>query len=539
MRAERWPTLAVVVALGCALAFAGTDADEADAAFAAGDYARALALYDAVLVEEPSDVGALVQSGKLLSWDRRYDEALSRYARALAVDPQNRAALLERAKVLSWSRRFEESIAAYRGLLELYPEDLDAKLGLARVLSWSGDQDAARAAYREIAAQQPTSVEARVGIAQTYAWSGDGGRARDGYDAVLALEPGRREAVLGLAYLDLGEGDRASAARRLETLEAAYPSDPEVAELRSELHRAQRPVIRFGADAVADTDDNEVRSARLEAGFAVHPALDLGAGWTHWDLRSDSGDGRVDQGWLSLAWAASRRHRLSARLGADLRDADGADLDTVAAYGLTWRWNAAPDWQLWTTVRRDTWIYSPEILVNDVRYDAYEVNVVGRPWERWRLDAGVVRWDLDDGNTRSQARLEGWYGWRFGRTALEAGYAAEWLDYDRDLDLGYFDPQDFLGHGARVRVRGSIGPADGYWETGGALGLQSFTLGGVETSNDTVWGAYGACGVPLGRALLLEMRGEYSDYAAQRASGFASRSFSARLRWRLGAASPL
>jgi hypothetical protein len=43
---------------------AAPDREAADAAFDAGDNARALALYDEILAENPGDVGALLRSGK-------------------------------------------------------------------------------------------------------------------------------------------------------------------------------------------------------------------------------------------------------------------------------------------------------------------------------------------------------------------------------------------------------------------------------------------------------------------------------------------
>ena len=74
MRLDR--TLAGVAVLGVWLALtpglrAAPDPEAADAAFDAGDTARALPLYDDILEADPGDMNALLRSGKLLSWDHR------------------------------------------------------------------------------------------------------------------------------------------------------------------------------------------------------------------------------------------------------------------------------------------------------------------------------------------------------------------------------------------------------------------------------------------------------------------------------------
>ena len=115
MRAERFLAALVAGLLSIAAPSlrAAPDPAAADAAFDAGDSARALVLYDEILAADPNDANALLRSGKLLSWDRKYDEALARYERALTRDPKNSEVELERAKVLLWSRRYDEAIRGF------------------------------------------------------------------------------------------------------------------------------------------------------------------------------------------------------------------------------------------------------------------------------------------------------------------------------------------------------------------------------------------------------------------------------------------
>ena len=122
MRVDR--CLAAVVLVAALAAPAAADPGEADAAFDAGDNAKALALYDGILQAHPDDVHALLRSGMLLSWDRKYDAALARYAKALEVDPDNTTVELERGKVLLWSKRYDEARPAFASVLKDDPREV-------------------------------------------------------------------------------------------------------------------------------------------------------------------------------------------------------------------------------------------------------------------------------------------------------------------------------------------------------------------------------------------------------------------------------
>ena len=139
-------------------------------AFDAGDNARALALYDEILAANPGDINALLRSGKLLSWDRRYDEALARYDAALTREPHNSGGpSSERAKVLAVERALRRgdprrSIAC----LKIIPDDPWALCGTAQAYAWSGR--GRRGAARSTSGRwrsQPGMKEALLGLGRT------------------------------------------------------------------------------------------------------------------------------------------------------------------------------------------------------------------------------------------------------------------------------------------------------------------------------------------------------------------------------------
>ena len=85
-----------------------------------------------------------------------------------------------------------------------------------------------------------------------------------------------------------------------------------------------------------------------------------------------------------------------------------------------------------------------------------------------------------------------------------------------------------------MRGRGTFGSNKNTYSFGADIGLQSFTVGGVDVNSDSVLVLSGALGFPLGRNVTLELFGYWGDYAAQTAAGFESRQLGLRFRWHFG-----
>jgi hypothetical protein len=87
-----------------------------------------------------------------------------------------------------------------------------------------------------------------------------------------------------------------------------------------------------------------------------------------------------------------------------------------------------------------------------------------------------------------------------------------------------------------VRAFGPLLQTKAYWDLTLEGGLQSFDQSAVHVSNDQVLGGSALLGYPLTEALALEATYFHSDYALQSATGFSSRQFGLRVRYRLGGA---
>lgn len=542
MAHERAPGLVILLIVWIAAADAarGAGTAEADAAFDAGDQARALMLYEDILREDSNDLRALVRSAMLLSWDRRYVEAAARYDRVLALDPTNETALLERAKVLSWDSRFGPASGAFRAILDRDPGNREARLGLARSLSWGGSQPAARAEYRRLAEADPGDAEAILGVAQTHAWSGDLVEARRWYEQALRARPGMKDARIGLAWLDLWSGRPAEAERAATELSSGFPGDTDVKDLHSAIRRERRPWVRAAYDRVDDTDGSSLDIARLEAGWGLAASTDVRIGVARHDVSRAGVSGSVDSLYGVLDVRPAKSRLLAFRLGIDRLDLPaGESEEQEVVGGATWTAGTGGPWQWTASAERDTWRYSPEILADRLVVDAYAVSA-SRIWEWWRASVGSGLWEISDANRR--VHLDAGIKRRFaaGRVGIEAGYAFRTLEFRRDrvgpagAEPAYFDPQDFTAHLFQATARGNAGRSRVRYDVTLEGGVQSFTVDGARVTNDTVLGGSGVLGIPVSEPLVLELFAARTDYALQSGTGFRSRQLGLRLRWRLG-----
>jgi len=483
---------------------AAPDPAAADAAFDAGDSARALALYDEVLAADPNDVNALLRSGKLLSWDRKYAAALARYDRALAREPQNTAVLLERAKVLLWSQRYDEAVPAFDRVLR----------------------------------QAPTEPWALCGMAQAYAWRGRGREARPYYERALSAEPGMKEAMLGLAYLDLADGDTTKARERAGTLTAAHPDDPEVIELSKQVKRARAPWVQVGWDGADDSDENGMKNYRVEGGFALPARLDLRFGYTHSDLRglvppAGEVDAQADALFGVLGWQPRAGHRGELRAGA-MRQSDDLGFErTAGLYGLSYSFPMA-GWNGRAAVARDPFLYSPQILGNAIDITSLTFGAWGKAAPRVRVETNAGFADFSDGNARLSADAGAWYVWAWSKRSVSLGGVVRFADYSDDLDHGYFDPQNWIAAVVSLRSEGSIGASAWSYETAAEVGSQSFTLGGVDASGELLWTVHALVARPLPHGFSFHVFADFGNSSAASGPGYRSRSGGFRVRFTIG-----
>jgi tetratricopeptide (TPR) repeat protein len=490
--------LLVAPTLTCA-----ADVAEADDAFDAGDNTKALALYDELLAASPNDVHALLRSGMLLSWDRKYDEALVRYDKALALEPRNERVLLERGKVLLWSRRYDGAIASFGLVLQ----------------------------------QNPKEPWALCGTAQAYAWRGQNAKARPFYERALAADPELKEAQLGLAYVELEEGDTGSASSRSHALKAKYPDDAEVAELDRAVRHARAPWVQLDYDHMNDSDGNEMNTYGAEGGFALPARMDLRFGYAYSDLDGPvSGvDATASASTLYgvLGWQPKAGQRGDLRLGAmRLTDTGGNDR-TTAIGGVAYTFPMA-GWTGRAAAGFDPFLYSPEILDNEIDVTSVTFAASGLAAPRARVESDAGYGHFSDGNTRFNADAGAWYVWKWAKRTLMLGGAVRYLTFSEDLNDGYFDPSNLIAAVSSLRANGAIGSSKWEYEAAVEVGAQWYTFNEDKATGKPLWSLYGLVARPLPHGVSFQIYSTYGNSSTASGPGFNSFSAGARLRFTIG-----
>jgi tetratricopeptide (TPR) repeat protein len=203
-----------------ALRLANATRDAAEYATASSLYSRILASnpgnvearlnYAETLIYQKDLAGAQAQVQQVLSRDPNNDRAQVLLATAslradtpasreeanrqanviLAKDPTNAGALVIVGEVLTSRQRFSEAVTQFRSAVQADPTNLEARLGLARNLYYSRDVEGSVSEYRELIRRVPTDTLPRLELAQIYLDRNRFSDAEALYNEVLALRRG-------------------------------------------------------------------------------------------------------------------------------------------------------------------------------------------------------------------------------------------------------------------------------------------------------------------------------------------------------------
>ncbi|HEX4824605.1 MAG TPA: tetratricopeptide repeat protein [Candidatus Polarisedimenticolaceae bacterium] len=483
---------------------ARADIASADAAFDDDDHVQALKLYDEVLAEDPSNVHALLRSGMLLSWDKKYDDALARYERALTREPKNPDVLLERGKVFLWSKRYDEAIDSYAKVLEQRPHD-----------AW-----------------------ALLGTAQAYAWRGRSAEARPFYVRAVEADPDLKDARIGLAYADLETGNAPAAREAAAALAVKYPDDPEVKALNEAAKKSSAAWVQVGYEHLDDSDENRMNGYIAEGGFGFATRFDLRFGYRHDDFNGPvpgnaDANGTADLLYGVLGWDPRPRQRGELRLGAARLTDSGGNDRTTAIGGLSYSFPIGT-WTGRAGAAYDPFLYSPQILDNDIDVTSVTFSAAGLASKHVQVEAGAGYGHFSDGNTRLNADAGAWYVWTWPARRLLAGGVVRYLDFADDLNHGYFDPSNLVAGLASVRSNGTIGRSRWEYETTAEGGVQRYTFNGATNTGKPLWNFYGLLAHPLGRGFSFQLDANYGNSSAASGPGFNSIFFGAGVRYTFG-----
>ncbi len=411
----------------------------------AGKHAESVMMYERLLEDRPDltkDVRLDLARERMLAGD--LPGALRDLDRRVAEDPADREARMARALALSWADSLDASLAAYDSLLAERPGDPDTRAERARVLSWMGRNGEAAAEYRAVLAQDPANRGARLGLAMNENWQGHHRRAAAQLGA-MANEPGADpEAWKALAFARYwnGESDRARVA--LDRYLAVRPNDREARELDKTLKEALRVVATLGFSRADDSDGErtETTSLGLEIPIGFRTTASLGA------QRDNIGDagGTSDP----LRVSAGLQHMWSPAVTTNARYTYADFGDRAGTTGLV---------ELGLVVRPEDRLRIDLGVSNDLVVSRLAVarGITARAWiggvdwnatQRLTLRASErQRFYSDDNRSQHESAAAAWkaYTHRHGSVSALAGF--DQLRTRRDLDNGYYDPEQYMEWG--------------------------------------------------------------------------------------------
>jgi len=233
---------------------------KAEALLGQREFAAALAAFDGVLAQEPSNRFALSRSGVALLELGRTELALQRLRKAVSAGPEHAEARLALAQALARLGRHADAAAQWLELARLQPRNVPVWVGLGNALGRAGRAAEAAAALAEAVKLEPREPDLRVRLAfAEHAAGRKQAAVAQLLEASRLSPPGQfaHAAALGLLLAGLGRPFEAR-----PWLESSRPGESDFAEARVELARLR----------AASGDAQGARSALKEA-LSAAPGL--------------------------------------------------------------------------------------------------------------------------------------------------------------------------------------------------------------------------------------------------------------------------
>ncbi|HEU4939510.1 MAG TPA: tetratricopeptide repeat protein [Vicinamibacterales bacterium] len=158
-------------------------------AYGEGDYATALAQFQAAVEKNPQDSDSLSNLGQVLVKVNRPADAIPYLTRAVSLAPDRWAYQFNLARALGLVGRLDESIQGYRAAQLLFPNDYVTTFNLALSLHKKGDEAAAVEQYQKAIDLQPEDASFRKALGISYERLQKGPEAAAAYQEYLRLSP--------------------------------------------------------------------------------------------------------------------------------------------------------------------------------------------------------------------------------------------------------------------------------------------------------------------------------------------------------------
>jgi len=443
-----------------------------------GQWVAAIEAYEYYFRLVDYDLEAQLRYGQVLLWGG-YAEAAVDVLQSLITDSDTpveiyEQALMAYATALNTLGASEKALYWYRKALVFEPRSAEIRTAYAACLAGLRRYKEALNEYCTVLRFEADYDAARIGLAQVHAWRGELTEAMKIYDQIDCRSEYYAVSRIGKAYCHLWAGEHLAARRLADEAARLDPQHADLAALYDQLNTAPGPSLRAGWRQSHDSDDNDY------TGTTARFNIPLKADGTALTIEHE--EFYLDNSTLEEE-TDGKRTRLEGELHLNdqvtLRGhTEFVELDNTFAAATTGvsqeptppdttPTTPTPPDERWTDV--EFWNYggSVDVAISDKAaayggYASYTLCETPRMAQTAvTVDEGTVRadyevyddtimtaqyaWaDLSDGNQR-----DAW--WLNARRTtskrnvgtMTYGLSYRTLDYDQDLNNGYWDPSNY------------------------------------------------------------------------------------------------
>ncbi|HUE86906.1 MAG TPA: tetratricopeptide repeat protein, partial [Vicinamibacterales bacterium] len=206
----------------------------------AGEFDRAIPLFEKLLKERPGDLSLIHQLGLSYVAVGRASEGIALLQRALARDPDNLETHLRLASAYINSGNPQQALSHAERAVVLSPELGRAHEARGMALWRSGRPLDALAAFQQMVRFDPGNVSAQMWMGLILLEAGREAEALARFDRALRSDPTLADAYVGLGLVHLRRHRLAVAEEALTRAATLEPGNPRVRAAMAELERAQR-----------------------------------------------------------------------------------------------------------------------------------------------------------------------------------------------------------------------------------------------------------------------------------------------------------
>ena len=141
---------------------------EADSALIGGNYEVAIRIYSLFLEEDSTSYGALFGLARAHAFSGQRKKAIQLFSDLLFLYPGDPDALLGRGRVLAWEKQYDEAELDLQSVTEKFPDYADAWSALGDVYLWSGDTVKATTTYSKWVELQPNNSASYIARAKAH-----------------------------------------------------------------------------------------------------------------------------------------------------------------------------------------------------------------------------------------------------------------------------------------------------------------------------------------------------------------------------------